>query len=122
MRIEVTEDDVVVRLSALDRASALRGDLRIPRASVVSADAVAHPATPLLRLSVGLRAPGWRYRCTSLDGARFWALDRGRPALRIRMDGGAGRLREATVSVRDLGQAEALARELRGGRAAPGGW
>jgi hypothetical protein len=82
---------------------------------------VPRPPSPLLQPAVGLRAPGWRFRCTSLDGSRFWALDRGRPALRIRTTG-PGRLREATVSVRDLAQAASLARELRGGRAAPGGW
>jgi hypothetical protein len=118
VRIDVTQSDVTLRLSAAERLVALRGDIRIPRASITAADALPRPASPLWELSVGLRAPGWKYRCTSLDGSRFWALDRGGPALRIRF-AAPGRLREVTAST---GDAEALARELRGGAAAPGGW
>jgi hypothetical protein len=118
VRIDVTEGDVTLRLTRAERLATLRGDIRIPRSAIVSAEALDDPSSPLWELSVGLRAPGWKYRCTSLDGTRFWALDRGGPALRIRFDA-PGRLREVTVTTRD---AEALARELRGGGAAPGGW
>jgi hypothetical protein len=118
VRIDVTETDVSLRLSPAERLMALRGDVHIPREAITAAEALADPPSPLWELAVGLRAPGWKYRCTSLDGARFWALDRGGPALRIRFDA-PGRLREVTVTTRD---AEALARELRGGGAGPGGW
>jgi hypothetical protein len=118
VRIDVTESDVTLRLAPAERVAALRGDIRIPREAITAAEALTDPPSPLWELSVGLRAPGWRYRCTSLDGTRFWALDRGGPALRIRFDA-PGRLREVTVTTRD---ADALARELRGGGPAPGGW
>lgn len=118
MRIDVTQDDVTLRPTVAERVSMLRGDIRIPRAAITAADALNRPASPFWEPALGLRAPGWKYRCTSLDGTRFWALDRGGPALRIRF-AAPGRLREVTVSTRD---AEVLARELRGGGPAPGGW
>jgi hypothetical protein len=118
VRIDVTETDVTLRLTRAERLATLRGDIRIPRGAITAAEALTAPSSPLWELSVGLRAPGWKYRCTSLDGTRFWALDRGGPALRIRFDA-PGRLREVTVTTHE---AEALARELRGDRPAPGGW
>jgi hypothetical protein len=118
VRIDVTETDVTLRPTAVERLAALRGDIRIPRDAITTAEALTNPTSPLWELSAGLRAPGWKYRCTSLDGARFWSLDRGGPALRIRFEA-PGRLREVTVTTPD---AEALARELRDGRPAAGGW
>jgi hypothetical protein len=77
-------DDLVLRLSSLEKAGALHGDLRIPLEAVESVVADQRP----FRALRGIRAPGtgfpglialgtWRYR----GGKDFAALYRGRSAV-----------------------------------------
>jgi hypothetical protein len=103
-------DELAVRLNDLEKAGALRGDVRVPMSSVRS---VTVSTTPFRDLR-GIRAPGtglpgvvalgtWRYR----GGKDFAALYRGGPALVIELDG--AEYRRLLVSAHD---AVALREEL----------
>jgi len=83
-------DDIVVRLNDLEKAGAMRGDVRVPAASVRG---VRVTLTPFRELR-GLRAPGtgfpgvialgtWRWR----GGKDFAAVYRGGPAVVVDLAG-----------------------------------
>jgi hypothetical protein len=104
-------DELVVRLNDLEKAGALRGDVRVPLSAVRAVTVSERPFRDLR----GLRAPGaglpgvialgtWRYR----GGKDFAALYRGGPALVVELDEGAP-YRRLLVSAHD---AVALREEL----------
>jgi hypothetical protein len=104
-------DELVVRLNDLEKAGALRGDVRVPLSAVRTVTVSERPFRDLR----GLRAPGaglpgvialgtWRYR----GGKDFAALYRGGPALVVELDEGAP-YRRLLVSAHD---AVALREEL----------
>lgn len=112
--------DVVVRMSALERLAALRGDVRVPRSAVTSCRVSAHPRSELRGLRApGTAVPGLFSLCTlrGADTRDFAAVYRGRPALVIDLHG--AEFDRLVVSVKDEAIAEALAGELAGG-ARPG--
>ena len=88
--ISVTPERVTVRLSAVEKVGALRGDITVPRSAVVGASVVADPMAAVS----GLRAPGyampghgkvgtWRHH----DGKDFVAVYADRPAVELRLSG-----------------------------------
>ena len=96
-------DELVVRLNDLEKAGALRGDVRVPLSAVRAVTVSERPFRDLR----GLRAPGaglpgvialgtWRYR----GGKDFAALYRGGPALVVELDEGAP-YRRLLVSAHD---------------------
>jgi hypothetical protein len=104
-------DELVVRLNDLEKAGALRGDVRVPLSAVRAVTVSERPFRDLR----GLRAPGaglpgvialgtWRYR----GGKDFAALYRGGPALVVELDEDAP-YRRLLVSAHD---AVALREEL----------
>jgi hypothetical protein len=104
-------DELVVRLNDLEKAGALRGDVRVPLSAVRTVTVSERPFRDLR----GLRAPGaglpgvialgtWRYR----GGKDFAALYRGGPALVVELDEDAP-YRRLLVSAHD---AVALREEL----------
>jgi len=104
-------DELVVRLNDLEKAGALRGDVRVPLSAVRAVTVSERPFRDLR----GIRAPGaglpgvialgtWRYR----GGKDFAALYRGGPALVVELDEDAP-YRRLLVSAHD---AVALREEL----------
>ena len=96
-------DELVVRLNDLEKAGALRGDVRVPLSAVRAVTVSERPFRDLR----GIRAPGaglpgvialgtWRYR----GGKDVAALYRGGPALVVELDEGAP-YRRLLVSAHD---------------------
>jgi len=112
---EITVDgaDVVVRLSALEKLGALRGDVRVPRSAVRECRVAENPWSELR----GIRAPGTGWPglislCTRRgEGIRdFAAVYRNRPALVVELDG--AEFNRLVVSVKDEAFAEEVAAHL----------
>jgi hypothetical protein len=108
VNVVVTDGGVEVRLTPLEKALAVYGDISLPWSAIESAEV---DPDPLRRMgvgwtAVGLRLPGVRFLCTTGWGRGFWSIRR-MPALRLRVR--QGRLREVTVSVPD---AASLAEQL----------
>lgn len=100
--VDLTEQEVVVRLTALEKLGALHGDLRLPRTAVRRVDITSHPF-PEMR---GVRAPGtalprflalgtWR-RAGKKD---FVAIYRGRPAVIMQLNEGLTDYQRLIISV-----------------------
>ena len=88
----VEGDRLVVRLSGRERLAALHGDVTVPLSAVTAAEVFSEPFAAVH----GVRAPGlglpgiaaigtWRHRA----GKDFVVVRRGRPAVRIALDGAA---------------------------------
>ena len=101
-KVEVDGQDVVVRLSPLEKVGAVRGDVRVPHDAIRTVAATDQPFTQLR----GLRAPGtgwprrialgtWRRR----GGKDFYAVYRDKRALVIELDGAKAGLDRLVVSV-----------------------
>ncbi len=107
-------DDLVVRMSAWERAAAFHGDVRVPVGAIQS---VAVEPDPWHALR-GIRAPGtgWprviAYGIRRRTGERpdFAAVLRGRPTVRVEL-GPPSEFARLLVSVDD---AESIVRRLRG--------
>ena len=92
--VDLQGDEVVIRLTPIEKLGALHGDLSVPRAAVRAVDIEPQPFSKLR----GLRAPGtgwpgrialgtWRKRGGKKD---FVAVYRGRPAVVLTLDDDAG--------------------------------
>jgi hypothetical protein len=92
--VELQDDDMVVRLTPIEKIGALHGDVRIPRDAVREVEVESKPFSRLR----GIRAPGtgwpgrialgtWRKRGGKKD---FVAVYRGRPAVIVKLDDDAG--------------------------------
>ena len=103
--IRLEEQDVVLRLSPLEKMGALSHDVRVPRSAVREVRAVSQPFVELR----GLRAPGtewprrmalgtWRGRGRKND---FVAIRKGREAVVIELDERSPRYGRLLVSVDD---------------------
>ena len=91
-RVEIDRGEVVVRLSALEKLGALRGDVRVPRKSVRAVRVSDRPWDELR----GVRAPGTGIpRVIMLGitrgrgGRQFAAVYGNRPALIVDLEGTA---------------------------------
>lgn len=108
-QVEIDDGRLQVRLTRFEKVAGLLGDLDVPLASVMAAEAVVDGLSAL----TGIRAPGlavpgrrigtWRGR----GATRFVAVTSGRPALHVRLRG--HRYDEVLVTTPD---AEALAGRL----------
>ncbi|WP_169984032.1 hypothetical protein [Microbispora sp. H10836] len=85
----ITPDAIEVRLSAVEKAAALRTDLRVPRSAVRSAEIVDDALRAARGLRTGLGLPGQRKLGTwhSRAGREFVDVRNGQPAVRIHLDG-----------------------------------
>jgi hypothetical protein len=101
--VDVNDAELVVHLTPLEKIGAFHGDLRLPRASVRSAEVVAQPFTRLR----GLRAPGtaipgvialgtWRRRGGEKN---FAAVYRRRPVLVVELDAEQAGYRRLFLSI-----------------------
>ncbi len=90
-KVQLTNGDVVVRLTTAEKVGALHGDLRFPRSAVERVEVFEKG----LSATRGMRAPGlavpgrikagtWRSR---RHGREFVAVTRGRPAVRLHLSG-----------------------------------
>ena len=111
----LTPASIEVRLTAIEKVGALRGDLSIPRERIREARVDDAPLRSIRwKLAMGLRIPGRLYVCHTARLSHFWAIRRGVPAVHLTLDDGR-RLREVTVSTPD---AQLDVDELRSGRPA----
>ncbi|MEU6424376.1 hypothetical protein ABZ860_00655 [Microbispora sp. NPDC046973] len=87
--VTITPDAVEIRLTAAEKAAALRADLRVPRSVVRSAEIVDDALGAARGVRTGLGVPGWRKLGTwhSRSGREFVDVRHGRPAVRIHLDG-----------------------------------
>ena len=109
MQARLTPTHLEVLLTPLEKAGGLRGNLRIPRESVVEARVDPDPIATIgwRRLMVGLRIPKRLFVAHSERFQHFWAVKRGLPGVHVRVRD--GRPREVTVSAPD---AERIVAEL----------
>jgi hypothetical protein len=103
--VDIEGDDLVVRLTPMQRLGALAGDVRVPRASIRSATVVDQPFKALRGMRIGTGIPGrlalgrWKGR----GFTDFVAVHRGEPGLVVELDGGPyDRLVVSTPNAREL--------------------
>ena len=92
--LEVAGSELILRLSAIEKAEAVHGDLRVPLSAVQSVEVLddAHEMTRLNGFKVGMRVPGWA--CVAVvrrDGRKmFIAVHHDTPrGVRVVIDGGS---------------------------------
>lgn len=105
--IELDGDDVVIRLSRLEKVAALHGDVRVPRASVTHVRVAERPRSELR----GLRMPGtgwpkpllalgtWRRRGAKPD---FVVIHGRAPVVVVELDARSTKFDRLLLSVRDV--------------------
>lgn len=110
--MQVTEQNVEVRLSLWQKIVGLMRDISVPRAGVSDVRVVEKPFREVMQagLKVGLRLPYLIYVCRTIRLDEAFVVRRGVPVLSFEVDG-AGPLRRVLVSTPD---AEELARRLGG--------
>lgn len=117
MRVHLTEQQIEVRLTPIERALGLMGNITVARSHVSEVRVFDDPLREVMRsgLKVGLRLPWLYYVCRSIRLDRAWAVRRGVPALSFAVrDHGA--LERVTVSAPE---AYELARALEAGSIVP---
>ena len=112
MRVHLSEEEIEIRLTPLEKVLGLLGNIRVPLADVGDVHVVEDPLREVMRagLKVGLRVPWLYYVCRTIRLDRAWAVRRGVPALSFAVCG-HGTLERVTVSTPD---AHELARRLKG--------
>jgi hypothetical protein len=113
LRVQLSSQQLEVRLSPWEKALGLMGDIVVARADVAEVSVLEDPLHEVMRagLKVGLRLPWLYYVCRTIRLDRAWAVRRGVPALSFAVHN-QGVLRRVTVSTP---QARELARRLDGG-------
>ncbi len=108
--VTVDGDQLVVRLTPLEKVLALHGDVRVPLRAVGSAAVEPHPWQAMRGIRLGTSLPGIAFYGTRRhrEGKDFGAVSR-RPVVRVELDGRAPFAR-LLVSVPD---AEATVAEIR---------
>jgi len=112
MRVRLTDQALEVRLTPLEKALGLLGNVEVARADVSAVRVLEDPLREVMRsgLKVGLRLPWLYYVCRSIRLDRAWAVRRGVPAISFSVRN-HGALEQVTVSTPD---ARELARALGG--------
>ena len=89
--VDFDSSHLIVRLTAWERALALRGPIRVPLAAIGATHVVADPVgtMPLLGLRIGFALPGIAYVGTVRGGGRwqFASIRRGQPAVEVQLSG-----------------------------------
>ncbi|HEX4837600.1 MAG TPA: hypothetical protein VFV03_03625 [Solirubrobacteraceae bacterium] len=106
MRMHLSEEKIEIRLSALEKALGLLGNIRVARSDVSDVQVVEDPLHDVMRagLKVGLRLPWFYYVCRSIRLDQAWAVRRGVPALSfaVRNHGALERVTVSTPDAREL--------------------
>ncbi len=112
MRVHISEQEIEIRLSVVEKALGLIRDIRVPLANVSDVQVVEDPLCDVMRsgLKVGLRLPWLYYVCRSIRLDRAWAVRRGVIALSFAVRN-HGALECVTVSTPE---ARELAKRLQG--------
>lgn len=110
VRVHLNDEEIEIRLTPLEKALGLLGNIRVPLSDVGEVRVVDDPLYDVMRagLKVGLRLPWLYYVCRSIRLDRAWAVRRGVPALSFEVRN-HGALEHVTVSTHD---AHALAQRL----------
>jgi hypothetical protein len=111
VRVHLSEEKIEIRLSVVEKALGLLGNITVLCADVSNVQVLEDPLHEVMRsgLKVGLRLPWLYYVCRSIRLDRAWAVRRGVPALTFAVRN-HGALEQVTVSTPD---AQALAQRLR---------
>jgi FAD/FMN-containing dehydrogenase len=111
VRVHISEEKIEIRLSVVEKALGLLGNISISCADVSDVQVLEDPLHEVMRagLKVGLRLPWLYYVCRSIRLDRAWAVRRGVPALSFAVRN-QGALEQVTVSTPD---AHAFADRLR---------
>jgi hypothetical protein len=112
VRVHLSEQDIEVRLTVVEKTLGLLGNIRVPLADVGDVQVLEDPLREVMRtgLKVGLRLPWLYYVCRSIGLDRAWAVRRGTPAISFAVRN-HGALQRVTVSAPD---AQELAQRLAG--------
>lgn len=112
VRVHLSEEKIEIRLSVVEKALGLLGNISVPRGDLSDVRVIEDPLHEVMRsgLKVGLRLPWLYYVCRSIRLDHAWAVRRGVPALSFAVRN-HGALERVTVSTAD---AHELARRLRG--------
>ncbi len=99
MRVEIAEQEVVIRLSWWQKLLGLMRDIHVPLRDVAGAEVVddAIGQTARAGIKVGLRAPALYYAARTLRLDEAFVVRRGLPGLSIAI-GGDGHLRRVLVT------------------------
>jgi hypothetical protein len=110
VRVHLSEEKIEIRLSVVEKALGLLGNISVPRAGISDVQVLEDPLHDVMRsgLKVGLRLPWLYYVCRSIRLDRAWAVRRSVPALSFAVRN-HGALERVTVSTPD---AHALAQRL----------
>lgn len=110
MRVNLSEQQLEVRLSLLEKALGLMGNVVLARRDIGDVRVLGDPMREVMRagLKVGLRLPWLYYVCRTIRLDRAWVVKRGVPALAFSVHN-HGALEHLTVSTPHAHQ---LAREL----------
>ena len=102
MRVHISEQEIEIRLSPVEKGLGLLGNIRVARSSVSDVQVVEDPLYEVMRtgLKVGLRLPWLYYVCRSIRLDRAWVVRRGVPALSFAVHN-HGALEHVTVSTPD---------------------
>jgi len=114
VRVEIGQEQVVVRLSWWQKLVGLMRDIRVPLRDVDAAEVIAKPLGVATRagIKVGLRLPFVCYVARTIRLDEAFVVRRGPPALSISI-GGQGHLRRVLVSTP---RAQELALEIEAAR------
>jgi FAD/FMN-containing dehydrogenase len=106
VRVRLSDQQLEIRLSLVERVLGLLGDITVPLADVSDVQIVDDPLHEAMRtgLKVGLRLPWLYYVCRTIRLDRAWAVRRGVPALSfaVRNQGALERVTVSTPEARDL--------------------
>jgi FAD/FMN-containing dehydrogenase len=106
VRVRLSDQQLEIRLSLVERVLGLLGDITVPLADVSDVQIVDDPLHEVMRtgLKVGLRLPWLYYVCRTIRLDRAWAVRRGVPALSfaVRNQGVLERVTVSTPEARDL--------------------
>jgi hypothetical protein len=112
MRVHLSEENIEIRLTAVEKGLGLLGNIRVPLTDVSDVQVVEDPMHDVMRagLKIGLRLPWLYYVCRSIRLDRAWVVRRGVPALSFAVRN-HGALQYVMVST---GEAHELAQRLTG--------
>jgi hypothetical protein len=106
VRVRLSDQQIEARLSPLEKALGLMGDITVARADVADVHVLEDPLHDVMRagLKVGLRLPWLYYVCRTIRLDRAWVVRRGVPALSfaVRNHGALEQVTLSTPQAREL--------------------